>query len=255
MLVLGRRRNEKVVFPHLGVTVEILNITGNSVRIGIQAPPDVKVLRQELIDRGMEDLEAPVTAAGQPLTRTMQARLRTVALALGLAQKELACGLSGEAGRSLEEAMRELARIDRELSLAARPATTPGQRILRQALLVEDNPNEGKLLAKYLERSGFHVDIAHDGCAALDYLSSHARPDIVLLDMLMPRCDGPSTIRQIRKNRDYADMKVLAVSGMAPSEFHVPIGPDGVDEWVAKPIDPDALVEEINRIVPAPAAA
>ena len=86
MLVLARRRNEKIVFPHLGVTVEILNITGNSVRIGVQAPPDIKILRQEVIDRGVECPEPPTTASGRPLTYAMRTRLHTVGLALQLAR-------------------------------------------------------------------------------------------------------------------------------------------------------------------------
>ena len=51
MLVLSRGRNDKVLFPELNITVEILNITGNKVRLGITAPPDVSVLRHELVDR------------------------------------------------------------------------------------------------------------------------------------------------------------------------------------------------------------
>jgi CheY-like chemotaxis protein len=192
----------------------------------------------------------PVTAAGRHLSQSARGRLHAVAVALGLAQTELADGRSEGADRSLGQAMADLARLDREM---AGPRPADASHAQRQALLVEDNPNEGRLLAKFLERSGFRVDVAHDGCDALDYLSSHARPDVVLLDMIMPRCDGPSTIRAIRSNRQYADMKVFAVSGMAPKEFSVPIGPGGVDQWFAKPVDPDALVEEINRIAPAAA--
>ncbi len=48
--------------------------------------------------------------------------------------------------------------------------------------------------------TGFQVDTAGDGADALDYLHSHDRPDVVLLDMLMPRCDGPTTIGRIRRD-------------------------------------------------------
>jgi carbon storage regulator CsrA len=254
MLVLSRRLNEKIVFPHLGVTVEIVSIAGNSVRIGVEAPPDIKILRQEIIDRGGGRIEPPLAVGGKRLTGAMRRRLQAAGLALHFAQKELACGVSDEAQRSLAEAMAGLARLDREMADDPERPASAAQRILGRALLVEDNLNEGRLLAKYLERSGFRVDVAHDGCDALDYLSSHDRPDVVLLDMLMPRCDGPATIRAIRGKEEYAGMKVFAVSGIRPTELAVPIGPGGVDQWFAKPLDPDALIEEINRIVPAPAA-
>jgi carbon storage regulator CsrA len=48
MLVLSRRPNEKIVFPGLGITVQVAEIKGSQVRLGIEAPPEVKVLREEL---------------------------------------------------------------------------------------------------------------------------------------------------------------------------------------------------------------
>jgi len=49
VLVLTRRRDEKIVLPGLGITVQVLSIKGNVVRLGIDAPPGVKVLREELV--------------------------------------------------------------------------------------------------------------------------------------------------------------------------------------------------------------
>ena len=49
MLVLSRRLDEKIVFPGLGVTVQVLSIKGNVVRLGIDASPDVIILREELL--------------------------------------------------------------------------------------------------------------------------------------------------------------------------------------------------------------
>jgi carbon storage regulator len=51
MLVLSRRRNEKVVLPSLGVTVQVLAIRRGEVRLGIMAPPDVPILREELVGK------------------------------------------------------------------------------------------------------------------------------------------------------------------------------------------------------------
>lgn len=50
MLVLSRRVNEKIFLPDLGITLQVVAIHGGRVRIGIEAPPDVAVLRQELVD-------------------------------------------------------------------------------------------------------------------------------------------------------------------------------------------------------------
>ncbi len=51
MLVLARRLHERLVLPGLGVTVEVVALKGGVVRLGIQAPPDVMVMREELLDR------------------------------------------------------------------------------------------------------------------------------------------------------------------------------------------------------------
>ncbi len=58
----------------------------------------------------------------------------------------------------------------------------------------------------------------------LDYLRSHDRPDVILLDMRMPRCDGPATLAAIRGDAQYANTKVFAVSGADPQECPFPSG-------------------------------
>src|SRR5207247_7632458 len=83
----------------------------------------------------------------------------------------------------------------------------------RKALLVEDNPQERELMALFLRSEGLDVDTAGDGCDALDYLKARGRPDVVLLDMGLPRLDGPATLRKIRQDPACAGLKIFAVSG------------------------------------------
>ncbi len=56
MLVLSRHAQQNIVLPDLGITVRVLSIKGNVVRIGIEAPRDVHVVREELLDRGLAPL-------------------------------------------------------------------------------------------------------------------------------------------------------------------------------------------------------
>ena len=58
MLVLSRREDDKIVFPNLGITVEVLRIAGRSVRLGVKAPSQVRVLRHELAGEEADGLEA-----------------------------------------------------------------------------------------------------------------------------------------------------------------------------------------------------
>jgi len=247
MLVLSRRPNDKVVFPHLGITVEILRVTGNSVRVGIDAPPDVAVVRNEIMEQGKLFPRPEVAESKGISVHRLRNKLNKASLALYVMQRQLEAGKTVEAEENLNKALTEFEALDQEIGnyeqqrAAARAAS--GE---RSALLVEDDDNEAALLAEYLRMSGFRVETSPDGCEALNYLATH-RPDVVLLDMHMPRCDGPTTISAIRRNPQLSGVKVFAVSGSSPNQANVPIGPAGVDRWFSKPLNPRMLVAELNR--------
>jgi len=235
MLVLSRRPEEKILFPTLGITVEIRNISKNVVRVGIEAPPSVAIVRAEIAS------EADKTALADSQRHRLRNRLHTASLAVHLAQKQLQAGLAREAEVSLSEAMRQYEELDREMVLAKNKAPTSERQI--SALLVEDNYNESMLLAEFLRLHGIRVETAKDGQDALDYLRSHERPDVILLDMRMPRCDGPSTVAAIGRDAAYDGLKVFAVSGASPHELSETQGLDG---WFHKPVNPTKLIHEMN---------
>lgn len=250
MLVLSRSRNDKIVFPHLGITVEILNIASNKVRVGVEAPPDVTVLRHELADSAPEP-QNPT----RKLSHEIRNRLHAANLALHLSQKLLQANRHADAERTLQKALDEFAAVEQRLAQSPGPA--PSARTDRgrgHALIVEDNLNESELLASYLRLSGFQVDTARDGCDALHLLESQLRPDAILLDMRMPRCDGPTMLSAIRGNPDFRDLKVYAISGTSPDLLGVQRGPLGVDRWFPKPLNPEVLVRELSRQIAATSA-
>ena len=65
-------------------------------------------------------------------------------------------------------------------------------------LLADDDPNIVDSLAPFLERAGFHVQVVSDGQAAYEKAQSH-RPDLIILDVLMPRMDGREALRRLRR--------------------------------------------------------
>lgn len=248
MLVLSRRQDDKIVFPNLGITVEILRIAGRSVRLGVVAPPNVRVLRHELADKLEQGPDEPVVALPPAMSNhRLRNRLNKATVGLQLAQMQLELGRHDEADRTLEKVLSEFEDLESDLGDQASGVRSVECSVPRRALLVEDDANEGELLAGYLRLSGFCVDTASDGCDALDYLAEHSQPDVVLLDMQMPRCDGPTTISAIRDNPKFRELKVFAVSGKVPTEMGVAIGPGGVDRWFRKPLNPKSLVAELNR--------
>jgi CheY-like chemotaxis protein len=143
-----------------------------------------------------------------------------------------------------------LARLEGELRALPVPdeprqSKRPARR-RRKALLVEDDPNECELLAGILRLSGIDVSTAGDGADALDSLQKGTRPDVLLLNMRLPRCDGPSTVRAIRQNPAYAGLKIFAVA-TAPEECGCEQVRSGINRWFSKPLNPEVLLRELHR--------
>src|SRR5688572_21458441 len=252
MLVLSRKENEKVIFPHLGVALQVLRVGGGKVRVGIEAPDEVSVIRYEIAsaEQLAEFSEKLQQSAGE-LTHEVRNRLHTALLGLYVAQKQIEQNLQVDAEETIQQLIASLQGLDHELGGHEIPG--PDRR-RRKALVVEDNSNERRLLASYLALSGFDVHAVDDGIEALDYLSTHDRPDAVVLDMQMPRLGGAAAIGVMRSDPRFRGLKVYAVSGMDRGELQVPVGPEGVDHWFSKPLDPQQLVERINAEL-GPAAA
>jgi carbon storage regulator CsrA len=244
MLVLSRKENEKILFPHLGIALQVLRLGGGKVRLGIEAPDDVSVVRHEIASPDqIEEFAQRLQQSSAGGSHAARNRLHTMLLGLCLVQKQLARNLMEDAEDSLEDLIAQLQGLDHELG---KDRPTGGGPARRKALIVEDNSNERRLLAGYLSLSGFEVDTVPDGLDALDYLASHEPPDAVVLDMQLPRLNGAAAIGVMRSDPRFRGLKVFAVSGMNRQEVSVTVGPEGVNHWFSKPLDPRQLVERIN---------
>jgi carbon storage regulator CsrA len=255
MLVLTRRPNEKILFPGISTAVQVLSVKGSSVRLSIEAPPEITILRAELQDRATERpttclLAEPIESQLRTMRHMVRNRLNVATIGLALLRQQLTAGQNTEVEATLgkiEQDMQMLReRLEREPAKTAVPPPKPAPKP-RKALLVEDDQNERELLAGFLRMSGFSVDTAGDGCDALDHLRTGERPDVVLLDMGLPRCDGATTAREIRRDPANAGLRILAVTGHSPDEYDVDQGPGGIDRWFHKPLDPIALLRELNH--------
>jgi carbon storage regulator CsrA len=249
MLVLSRKINERIVFPGIDASVQVLAVKPGIVRLGIQAPREVSILREEILDaKGVRTAPPPPpepsSTSIRRLNQLVHSRLRIASIGTALLRRQLELGLTQAATETLDQVERELQALQERSEAEISKHAAPRQ---RRALVVEDDQSERELLASFLRLAGLDVAAVGDGTDALDYLHRQSPPDMVLVDMMMPRCDGPTTIRAIRSEPALAGLRIFGVSGYLPDDFGLETGGTGVDGWFKKPFDPEDMLRELNR--------
>lgn len=91
---------------------------------------------------------------------------------------------------------------------------------------------------------------AHDGVEALDLLDG--RPiHLVVCDLVMPRMDGLSFVEQVRKSEGYRHVPILMLTSVAPDPFKERARVAGIRAWLAKPLQPQSLLDAVAKLVGA----
>lgn len=114
-------------------------------------------------------------------------------------------------------------------------------------LVVDDEPTIAEVVARYLERSGYRTQIATDGLQAIASAARH-RPDLVVLDLMLPGLDGLEVMRRLRdQDRDRIAVILLTAKG---EESDRVIGLRlGADDYVVKPFSPAELVARVDAVL------
>ncbi|MEU2898351.1 response regulator [Streptomyces sp. NPDC088106] len=119
-----------------------------------------------------------------------------------------------------------------------------------RVLVVDDNKVIRQLIRVNLELEGIEVVTAADGAECLEVVHQ-VRPDLVTLDVVMPRLDGLRTAGRLRSDPRTRDLPLVIVS--ACSQYEVDRGLDvGVDAFLAKPFDPQELVRLVRELIVDP---
>jgi twitching motility two-component system response regulator PilG len=116
----------------------------------------------------------------------------------------------------------------------------------RRILVIDDSPTIRRSAALVLERAGLDVELAENGFEALAQISD-ARPDLILLDVVMPRLDGYQTCSLLRRHPAFADVPVVMLSGRDTVFDRVRGRMAGSDLYLTKPFTADALLDAVQR--------
>lgn len=112
-------------------------------------------------------------------------------------------------------------------------------------LIVEDEPEIALILSRYLEVSGYRTLSVRDGDQAIA-LSHQLRPDLMLLDLNIPRRDGFQVLSQLRQNNQ---MPIIVVSAMSEDDDKLSALRIGADNYVTKPFNPKEVVARVGAVL------
>jgi len=116
-----------------------------------------------------------------------------------------------------------------------------GERIL----LVEDNPNTLAGLSAFLTQGGFVVATAEHGSEAVDLLAEGPLPQLIILDLMMPKVTGWDLLKHLQGDLELRQIPVIVTTALAPAEAK----PAGADLVLQKPIQPGELLAEVRRLL------
>lgn len=121
-----------------------------------------------------------------------------------------------------------------------------------RVLVIDDSATIRHSAASVLAGAGLEVALAEDGFAALAQIADQ-RPDLILLDVMMPRLDGYQTCSLLRRHPGYADVPVLMLSGCDTVFDRVRGRVAGSDQYLTKPFTADTLLAAVWRHLGTPA--
>jgi two-component system phosphate regulon response regulator PhoB len=114
--------------------------------------------------------------------------------------------------------------------------------------VVEDEADLAELLAYNLQRAGYQIRTVHDGVAAVESITKHP-PDLIVLDLMLPRLSGTEVARQVRTNPRTATIPLLMLTARAAEVDQVAGFKAGADDYVTKPFSMPVLLARVEALL------
>ncbi|MCB0698163.1 MAG: response regulator transcription factor [Chitinophagaceae bacterium] len=115
---------------------------------------------------------------------------------------------------------------------------------LGKILIVDDEPDIVEFISYNLKSKGYQIATAYDGIEALRK-AKEFRPDLVLLDVMMPNKDGMQTLRELRQTPDLENVAIIFLTALSDEKSEIEGLKLGADDYIAKPIKPELLLTRI----------
>jgi DNA-binding response OmpR family regulator len=112
-------------------------------------------------------------------------------------------------------------------------------------LVVDDEPSIGEVVSLYLQQAGYRVTVARDGQAALNAIARE-RPDLVVLDLMLPKVDGLEITRRLRAE---GDTPIIMLTALKEETDRIVGLEMGADDYVVKPFSPRELVSRVKAVL------
>ena len=117
--------------------------------------------------------------------------------------------------------------------------------IKKTILIVDDNEDILELLFYNLKSDGYHVEIAKDGVEAIE-VAKRALPELIIMDIMMPKMDGVEACRHIRQIPELANTHIIFLTARVEEYSEIAAFDSGADDYLMKPIKPRALMSRVN---------
>lgn len=267
---------ERMMSDPVRLTQILNNLVGNAIKFTSTGTVKLQVslamtgspllahspfVRFEISDTGVGMSDVQLAQLFQPFTQADNSTTRLFGgTGLGLAISRSLCQML-EGQLQLQSTLGAGTRVTVVLPLKPMPSLVPPllpvsaqdglNRLMgRDVLLVEDHPMNRQLLQVLLAKLGMSVVTADNGLQALSCLAQAPdRFDVVLMDVQMPVMDGIQATKQIRLDARYADMPVIAVTANAMSDEREACFEAGMQDYLSKPVNRQALHEALLRWV------
>jgi DNA-binding response OmpR family regulator len=115
-------------------------------------------------------------------------------------------------------------------------------------LIVDDEQPLARILSFAFENEGYRVDVARDGIECMNKVSTFA-PDVVLMDIMMPKLDGLESIRLLRQNQMHQRMVIIAISARTSEGIQTQATSAGADVFIKKPFQIAVVIEQVETLL------